>query len=196
MLWAKISLTPLEYVFWFCALTGTIVFLVRVGLMLMGISDMDGGDGLDGAHASGHVHPASHSDLLFEIISVNSVTAFFMMFGWTGLTCYAQFSLGAVFSIAAALMAGVLCMLITAYLFRWASRLASAGGAFDIQKTIGCQAQVYQRIPADGRGKITIDMPDSLTHEVDAIAEDGKDIDSFKTVKVIRVVDQHTVAVR
>lgn len=196
MLWTKISLTPLEYVFWFCALAGTVVFLARVGLMLMGIADMDGGDGLDSAQAMGHAHLASHSDSLFEILSVNSVTAFFMMFGWTGLACYAQFSLGAVLSIMGALTAGVLCMLMTAYLFRWARKLASAGGAFDIHKTIGCQAQVYQRIPADGRGKITIDMPDSMTHEVDAIAEDGKEIDSFKTVQVIRVVDQHTVAVR
>jgi hypothetical protein len=195
MLWATLSLTPLEAVFWFCALAGTAVFVLRVVLMVVGVSEMDGTDSFDSTHV-GHAHHGSHSDALFEIISINSVTAFFMMFGWIGLTCYAQFSLGATPSIMIALLVGILCMYITTYLFRWARKFTSPGGTFNIKNTVGQNAKVYQRIPADGRGRITIDMPDSMTHEIDAIAEDGKEIDSFKSVKVVRVVDQSTVSVR
>jgi membrane protein implicated in regulation of membrane protease activity len=86
-------------------------------------------------------------------------------------------------------------MLITAYLFKLARKLVSKGSVFSVDQVVGKRGTVYQRISADGRGKINVELNDS-TREIEAIAEDKQDIDSFQTVEVVRVVDQRTVAVK
>lgn len=184
----------LTKVFWSCALGGTVFFTVRLILMLVGgdmDSDMGGADGdfdLD--------HGGTHSDAAFELISVNTLTAFVMMFGWTGLTAYRQFSLSAAVATVIAVGAGILTMWITATLFRMAGKLVSKGAVFKIGDTVGLNASVYQRIPADGRGKVNVSMPGGILKELEAMSEDRVDIESFKTVKVVKVVDDRTISVR
>ena len=180
--------SPLEIVFWLCALVSTVFFVFRVILMLIT-------GGMDVDIDSGHADIGHHADSSFEKISLNTVTAFLMMFGWMGLACYKQFHLSATISILVALVAGFSCMMITAYFFRQAKKLASAGGEFSLEKTVGQKGRVYQRIPAEGHGKITIAVGD-MTHEVDAVSGDHKDIESFETVEVLRVLDQKTVSVK
>ena len=198
------SASPLENIFLFCAICGAVFFIIRFVMMLMGAGtegadaidggmdmDMDGGDVGDI-----DVDDASHSDTLFGILSINTVTAFVMMFGWAGLTCYKQFSLGAAASIIVAFLVGVLCMLITAYLFKLSGKLVSKGGTFNINTAVGKKASVYQQIPADGKGRINLNIPGSNTRELNAVSADHKDIESFKTVKIVKVIDNNTVSVK
>ena len=191
--------TPLEWFFWFCALAGTVFFVLRVILMLVGgamESGMDADVGADTHIEMSHsAHDGTVSDTHFEFISVNSITAFFMMFGWVGLTCYKQFLLNGGLSVVIGFLAGVGCMLITAYLFRLARKLVSKGSMFSVDQAVGQRGTVYQQIPADGRGKINVVLNDT-TREIEAVAEDQKEINSFQTIEVVRVVDQRTVAVR
>ena len=89
----------LTKVFWSCALGGTVFFTVRLILMLVG-GDMDGSmDGIDG-----DMDGDTHSDAAFELISVNTLTAFIMMFGWAGLTAYKQFGLSVMVSTVIAIV--------------------------------------------------------------------------------------------
>ncbi len=178
-------------VFWSCALGGTVFFTVRLILMLVG-GDMDGDmDGMDG-----DLDGDTHSDAAFEWISINTLTAFIMMFGWAGLTAYAQFGMTAIMSFGVALAAGMLSMWITAMLFRMARKLVSKGAVFKIADTVGLNASVYQRIPADGKGKVNVSMPGGILKELEAMSEDQVDIESFKTVKVVKVIDDRTISVR
>lgn len=180
--------SPLETVFWICALASTLFFIVRVILLVIA-------GGMDLDVSAGHHGDISHPDSSFEMISLNTVTAFLMMFGWIGLACLKQFHMAAAASILIAILAGFLCMFTTAYFFKQAKRLASGGSSFSPAKTVGKKATVYQRIPAQGRGKITVSVGD-MTHEVDAVSATQEDIESFQTVEVIRVIDQMTVAVK
>ncbi|HPB68467.1 MAG TPA: hypothetical protein PLT76_03850 [Candidatus Omnitrophota bacterium] len=193
------QVTSLEALFWFCALTGTVFFILRVLLMVIGgglDSGVDADLGTHGPVDMGHAgHDGTVSDTHFEFISVNSITAFFMMFGWIGLTCYKQFLLNGGLSVVIGLLGGVGCMLITAYLFKLARKLVSKGDLFSLDQVVGKRGAVYQRIPAAGRGKINVVLND-ITREIEAIAEDKQAIDSFQTVEVVRVVDQITVAVK
>jgi len=183
------NVSPLEMVFWWCALVGTIFFVVRlIILVLTGGMDMD----MDLHPGSGDV---GHPDSSFEVISLNTITAFVMMFGWIGLACLKQFNMEATAAVAGATGAGLLCMLTTAYFFKQAKKMASGGSAFCLDKTVGKKATVYQRIPEHGRGKITLSVGD-MTHEIEAVSAEQKDIASFVTVEVVRVVDQRTVAVK
>lgn len=193
------QVTSLEALFWFCALAGTVFFILRVVLMVIGGTLDTGGDvdlGPDAHMDMGHPgHAGTVSDTHFEFISINSITAFIMMFGWIGLTCHKQFLLNGGLSVIIGFLAGVGCMLITAYLFKLARKLVSKGSVFSVDQVVGKRGTVYQRISADGRGKINVELNDS-TREIEAIAEDKQDIDSFQTVEVVRVVDQRTVAVK
>ncbi|MFC2140525.1 hypothetical protein ACFLQ1_02255, partial [Candidatus Auribacterota bacterium] len=136
------------------------------------------------------------SDVAFELISINSLTAFFMMFGWIGLSCYKQFSLNSALSILIATAAGICCMLITAFLFRVAKKLVSQGVKFNIADTVGKVASVYLKIPTQGKGKIQISINDGMTRELAAISKDHEEIDSFQSVEIVEVIDANTVAVK
>ena len=92
-------------------------------------------------------------------------------------------------------IAGVLTMYLTAWIFRGARLLVSPGAQFRIENAVGLKASVYQRIPAEGKGRVQLAI-DGHTHEIDAIAETPAEIPSFKTVEVVRVVDAETVAVK
>ena len=145
-----------------------------------------------GAH--GDVH--ADSDVAFELISINSLTAFFMMFGWIGLSCYKQFALNSALSIILATVTGIGCMLVTAFLFRAAKKLVSQGVKFNIYDTVGKVASVYLNIPLEGKGRIQISLDGGMTRELDAISKDHEEIGSFQNVEIVEIIDKNTVAVK
>ncbi|MGE0268237.1 MAG: hypothetical protein AB7S78_07265 [Candidatus Omnitrophota bacterium] len=184
------SAEPLGKVFWCCAIGGTAFFIIRLVMMLIG-HDFDAPiDGMD--H---DIHLDTHSDAAFQMFSINSVTAFLMMFGWGGLTAFVQFKLGPSLSIIIAFIVGVAAMFTIATLFKLAMGLVSKGEVFKIEETVGLNASVYQRIPADGVGKVNVSLPGGILRELDAVSEGKVEIESFKTVKVIKVVDNKTISV-
>lgn len=188
---------PLEKVFYCCAIVGTLFFIIRFVMMFIGAGGEDGMDGdFDGGDIDGDGALDADSDAAFGILSINTITAFFMMFGWSGLTAYVQFQLGVVASLVIAFLVGFLCMLFTAYLFKSARKLVSKGATFNIESTVGKKASVYQKVPVNGKGRINYSMPGSNTRELDAIAADKRAIDSFKTVVIVEVIDNNTVSVR
>ncbi|VAX35750.1 hypothetical protein MNBD_UNCLBAC01-208 [hydrothermal vent metagenome] len=174
-------------VFWLCAMAGTLFFALRILMMLIG---GDFGDDID---SDGY---SEASDAAFEVFSINSITAFVMMFGWAGLTCHLQYALGQLQSVLIAFLVGVLAMLITAYLFQLASKLVDKGAVFKIQDTVGMNAEVYQKILANGRGKINVTPAGGQLRELDAMSADKEEIASFQTVKIVEVIDNNTVSVR
>lgn len=179
----------LERTFWIFALVSTILFFIRIGLMLIG----SGGEDLEGLDVDVDI---GDTDVAFEIFSINSLTAFFMMFGWVGLACYKQYSLSAPKSVLFALLAGVISMYITAYIFKLSKKLVSKGSSFSINDTVGKTAKVYQKINAQGRGKVQISVGGGMLREFDAVSEDKKDIESFTMVTIVKVIDNNTVSVR
>lgn len=191
-----------EKVFWISAVFGTVFFLLRVLMMVIGgfgaESDHDVSHD-SGQHVEADGHDHSHelegTDTAFKLVSINTMTGFFMMFGWGGLAAYRDFELSALQSIAAALVAGLITMYLTASLFRVALKLTSAGSSFQVNEIVGKVATVYLQIPAQGRGKIQISH-DGISRTVEAVSEDGVEIPSFKDVDVVKVVDARTVSVR
>jgi len=188
----------LELTFLVFAIVGTLFFLFRLVAMILGGFGTDGGDVDLGA---GHSPDMSHSAQLegaessFKLVSVNSITGFFMMFGWAGLTAYRQFHAGPAGSAAVGLIAGLLTMVATGALFKAMMKLQSRGDDFVIQKAIGAVGTVYEKIPAKGRGQVKV-ICGGVSRIVDAISRDSKDIDSFTDVRVVEVSDPRTVVVK
>jgi len=171
-----------DSVYWFCALSGSGLFLIQSIFSLFGggaVDDQDDGGEMDGK---------------FKFLSKQAITGFLMMFGWVGLTCRKEFALGALATILIALACGIAAMLISALLFQGAKKLRSSGTVFRIEDAVGREATIYQRIPKNGVGKVTVSVH-NFTHEIDAISHSSEDLPSFTSVHIIKKADEKTVLV-
>jgi hypothetical protein len=192
-----------ELIYWIFALAGTFFFLFRMAAMVVGgfggdsdaLDHVADGDGVGEGPGAPHSQTLDATDMAFKLVSLQSLTGFFMTFGWAGLSCEKQFGLGTTPSFFISLIAGVVAMFITASLFKLMGRLNSSGDVFSVHKTVGLAGSVYTRIPSEGRGQVRLVLNNS-TRFVTAISEDRVDLDSFVPVTVVRVVDESTIAVK
>jgi len=164
--------------FWICALAGTGMFIVQ---FFLNIFSFNGDDSMEDAGA-------------FNWLSKHAITVFLMMFGWTGLTSLRQFELPSKFAIPISLATGLISIVITGLIFKTARKLHSTGTVFRIEDAIGKEAMIYQRIPKDGVGKISVSLH-HLTHEIDAVSFHQEEIPSFTPVQIIKKADEKTVVV-
>lgn len=187
-----------EIIFLLSAVLGTLFFVVKIllavfagigeGLDLLGESggDLAGGTGADSAH---------DTEVAFKTLSLTAVCAFFMLFGWAGLSAHVQFQLGTILSVLCATLAGMAAMFATAWILSSLQKLTSAGADFNLQDAVGKQAEVYERIPAHGKGKVQVSIGGML-RELEAISREEKTIDSFTTVEIIGIDGTSGVVVR
>ncbi|MDR3550846.1 MAG: hypothetical protein P4L31_05490 [Candidatus Babeliales bacterium] len=178
-------------IFWTSAIVGTTLFGLRVLAALLG-----GALDVDDAHVDSVEIDDIHDHIVpsFKLLTLHSISGFFMMFGWAGLACVHQLGFSYAMSYVIACAVGLAVMIITALLFKGALLFQDPGSVFAIQKTVGLIGTVYQRIPAHGQGKIQIVL-NGTTREILAQSHDNKTIDSFSIVKVLRVVDYDVVEV-
>lgn len=171
-----------DSLFWFCALSGSGMFVIQFLLSLFGVADHEVLD-------SPEVDTAN-----IKWLSKQAVTGFLMMFGWTALTCQNQFSLPRSATLAIALAAGIVTILVSGLLFRMTGKLHSPGTIFTLEDAIGKEAVVYQHIPRGGIGKISISLH-HMTHEIEAMSLHDEDIPSFSSVRVIKKSGDNTLIV-
>jgi hypothetical protein len=208
------NLTLVEKVFFFCAVVGGGVFLIRFILLLFGgfgdvdmetdagvdmdmdadIGDMDidaGDAGLDAGAVEGLDADGAAS---FHLLSIQGVTGFFMMFGLVGLTMARQSGFGDVISIAGATCAGFATMLIIAKVYS-VMRLLQSSGTLNLRNAIGKEGMVYLTIPAEGTGKIRVVIQDGLK-VFNAVSADKKEIKTDERIKVVKVVSGNVFVVK
>lgn len=173
-----------DSIFWFCALSGTGLFVIQFILNLFGGDTHDNIDDVDGGIDSGK----------FKWLSKQALTGFLMMFGWVGLTCRKEFNYSPMATFITAIAGGTLSIFVTGYIFRLANKLRSSGTVFRVEDAIGKEATVYQRIPKDGVGKISLSLH-NLTYEIDAISHHLVELPSFTQVQILEKADEKTVVV-
>jgi len=178
-----ISLSALEKFYLFAAIAGGVVFIIRFGLALIGMdhdADFDVATGVDGDIDLDH----GDSDASFQVLSVQSISAFVLMFGMVGLT-FTQIFPGVMefMSILPAAVAGVITVWIIVKLMSLLYGLQSSG-TMDVKNAIGAEGTVYLNIPEGGCGKVQVSFQNRLV-EFDAVSQDGSEL---KTGTHIRVV--------
>ena len=178
------------------AIIGTAVFTLRLILMLTGVvGDFDMDDATDfdtefdtDAHAdSGHA---------FAILSINTVAAFLMGFGWAGLAAMKGSSWGdSTFLVALTALACGAAMVWLLTLLLKAMFDLQASGNISIKQTVGAEGSVYIEIPAShaGKGKIQL-VIDKRQRFYDAITE-GEGIGRNARVRVNKVNNDNTLTV-
>lgn len=173
-----------DTLFWFSALSGSVLFVIQFILSLFG------GDAYDSVQDGGGEMDASQ----VKWLSKQALTGFLMMFGWVGLTCKKEFDFSVMATFMTALLGGTVAIFITGFIFGSAKKLRSTGTVFNLEDAIGKEATIYQRIPKEGVGKITLSL-NNLTYEIDAISNVSEELPSFTQVQIITKTDDKTVVV-
>jgi hypothetical protein len=170
--------------YWFCALAGSGMFIIQFLLTLFGIG-----------HEQDMVDDHGHFDVQnFKWLTKQTFTGFLMFFGWVGLTCKREFEMSNSASAGLAVIGGFIAVVVTAFIFKMAKKLRSQGAVFRIEDAIGKEAVVYQRIPKNGLGKISISLHHH-THEIDAMAMTHEEISSFTQVQIVKKMDDKILIV-
>ena len=182
------SLSPVQKVFLFCALVGGIIFVLRMVLMVVGLSDHDVHDGgLD--HVDGH----GDSDVSFKLFSLHGLTCFFMMFGLVGLGLSRQFWVPDIIAAAIGTVAGLFTFWVIAKLFSSMTKLQS-DGTLKLSNAIGQQGKVYLTIPADGTGQVQVAFQGRLMI-YDAISANKEEIKTGDQIVVIDIAGGNILVV-
>lgn len=180
--------------FWFCALLGTGMFFIQFFINIFGRADHEGLDADDLTDVdTGDSHDPADARK-FKWLSMQAITGFLMMFGWTGITAQLEFGLTIIPTLGISLAAGVFSAFMIRAIFKLAKKLQSPGTAYRIEDAIGKEGYVYQAIPKNGVGKVSLSMQ-NFTHEIHAVSHDSEELASFTRVKIIEIKDKHTVVV-
>ncbi|MFN8392525.1 MAG: hypothetical protein U0136_19685 [Bdellovibrionota bacterium] len=170
------------------AIFGTTLFLGRSALVFFGFGDHHG----DVYHDS---DTPSGTETSFRLLSLQTFTAFMMTFGWAGLAALEEFESTPAAAFLIAFGVGSACLLLTACLAKSIRSMATTGEIYSLNDLIGKRTSVYQRIPADGIGRIQASVG-GVFQEVKAVSAEHTEIDSFKLVEVVQVLDGETVSVK
>ncbi len=187
------GLTWIEIIYWASTIIGGTLFILRVIMMFLGGGVSD--DALDTALDTGGDVSAGESadaDLSFQLISIQGLTSFFMMFGLVGLALL-KAGLPVLITVLGGILAGLATVAITGLVFSQMKRLQT-DGTIRIQNTIGSEGNVYLTIPKNGTGQVQIIAQGSLKI-FDAVSNNKSVIATGEKVHVVGVTGGNTLIV-
>lgn len=203
------SLSGIEIIYWAATVIGGTLFILRTVMMLAGAGgDHDGDFHMDAsdvhigdmgdAHLDADTGGVDHSDELgesdfsFKLLSMQGVTAFFMMFGLVGLALL-KADLVVPLTVLGGVLAGLFAVLLISILFAQMKRLQSEG-TIQLKNAIGESGSVYLNIPAGGSGQAQVAVQGAMKI-YDAVAADQEVIKTGEKIRVVGIVDHKTLIV-
>lgn len=187
------GLTLIEVIYWASTIIGGTLFLLRLGMMLIGGGMSD--DGLDSALDAGGADVAGDhvdADASFKLLSLQGLTSFFMMFGLVGLALL-RANLHVLITIIGGVFAGLAMVAVTGVIFTQMKRLQT-DGTVKIENTVGAEGTVYLTIPKNGTGQVQIIAQGSLKI-FDAVSANKNQIPTGEKVRVTGVSSGNTLIV-
>ena len=165
-------------IYYYIALFSTILFVLKLVLFAT-----VGGDTEVAADFNSEVD----TDCSFNFISIQSVIAFFMGFGWMGYSALKQFELSQLISFGVAFVVGIVFMFLTAYLMFLVKKLEKKVKK-DKSTAIDQVGKAYTSFSPRSMGQIEIEINGQLS-VVNAMNDTDEQINSFDVIKVTKVVD-------
>ena len=176
---SQTTLTVMPQIFYNIAIFATIVFVIKLAIF-----SFFGGD--TEVHAD--FNSEFDTDTSFDFISVQSLLAFLMGFGWMGYAGLAQLGWSNLVSILSAIGVGLFFMLGSAYLMFLVKKLEK-NVKKDKTTAIGKIGKAYTNFAPNGNGQIEININEQLT-VVDAINTTDEEIKAFDNVRVVKVENE------
>ena len=168
-----------ENIFLTIAISSTIFFVLRMIIFMI-----IGGD----AEISADFDSIAEVDTSFTFLSVQSVSAFCMGFGWCGLAALKQFELSQPIIYTIAVLIGFICMFLSAYLMFSIKKL-NKKVVIDINELVDTEGKAYTDFEPNCNGKIEIILNKKLTI-LEAINSTDTKIESFSKIKVLKIDDK------
>lgn len=190
----------IETIYWGSTIIGGTLFLLRTIMLLSGgvfnpagmdMIDIDGDgipDDIDPSMDGDHVE----ADTSFKLLSMQGITAFFMMFGLVGLTLL-RANLHVLITLFGGTIAGLFTVWVLGIIFSQMRRLQS-DGTISIDNTIGQKGTVYLTIPATSSGQVQVAVQGSLKI-FDAISKGKNKLATGTPIQVVDVADGKTLIV-
>jgi membrane protein implicated in regulation of membrane protease activity len=187
------ELTWIEIIYWASTIIGGTLFILRLIMMFIGgdISD----DGMDAAlDAGGFESSGDHADanMSFQLLSVQGLTSFFMMFGLVGLALL-KANQPVLLTVIGGMLAGFATVAISGVIFTQMKRLQTEG-TINIQNTIGSEGSVYLTIPKNGTGQVQVIAQGSLKI-FDAVSNQKTSIATGEKIRVTGVAGGNILVV-
>lgn len=172
----------LELFFIICAVIGGGLFIVRFLIQFVGGSDTASDTDLEVGHADvNHVD----ADVSFKLLTIQGLTAFFMMFGLVGFAMLRESRASGGVALASALAAGTGAVWLIGKIISSVKKLQSSG-TLDNSGAVGEQGTVYLTIRAQGAGKVQVTMH-GRPRDFEAVAKDGAEIKTGERIRVLEV---------
>ena len=173
---SQFSSETIWMIYYYLAIFATILFVIK--LIIFSIF---GGDSEVSADFTSEVE----TDISFNFISIQSVLAFLMGFGWMGYAALKQFDLSQLFSFLSAFGIGFIFMFFTAYLMFMIKKLEKniKKDKITALEKIG---KAYSSIEPLSEGQIEIEINGQLTI-TKATNNTNEKINAFEPIKVIKV---------
>lgn len=178
-----VNLSGLETVFLACALAGSLLFAIRLVLQFLG-----GGGEVHTEISTDHTDTDySDSDVSFKLLTIQGLTAFFMMFGMVGFALLRGSKTNEGLAVAAALAAGLATVWLIGKIFDLIKGLQSSG-TIENKNAVGEKGTVYLTIPAGGTGKVQVIVKGRM-RVFDAVSDSLEAIKTGSRIKVLDVND-------
>jgi hypothetical protein len=179
---------------WFTvpAFIGTGVFVIRIALLMVAGhgGDLHAGDlHLD----SGDVHHGDPGEA-FKALSIQSIAAFLMGFGWAALGAYRGTGIHWAGSIVMGVVGGLAMVWLLGLLLKAMYDLQSNGN-IDINAAIGHEADVYVTVPPKGEGRGQVRITLQQRQRIINAVTDGQALPTSTRVRITRVNDDNTLTV-
>jgi hypothetical protein len=178
------------------AIVGTGFFTLRMLLLMAGSGHHLGVDFHSDVHA-GDLHgdaDASDSTHSFQILSIQTIAAFVMGFGWAGLAGLKGTHWDPVMVNLVAIGCGAGMVWLLGLLLRGMTEMQTSG-TIQIASAVGREGDVYVTVPGDGarRGQVRVTV-ESRQRIYDAISK-GEDLPTGSRVRVLHANDDNTLTV-
>ncbi len=194
---------PLQIIYFVSAVFGCTMMILQLLLLTLGLGgdDVDfdsdsgvGGDAGAGEDAGTNATAHDSSADIFKVLSIRTVIAALAFFGLGGLIGLSATGSKAI-SVIFALGFGIIAMYVVYYLYLSIARLKS-DGSISARTLVGCQGDVYVKIPAHGEGvgKVLVTQQER-TMEYEAITT-GVELKSGTPIIVVRILSPTTVEVK
>ncbi len=180
------------------ALVGTGVFVLKMGMMALGGfgADVDADADVDvdvDADVDADSDGSDSTDA-FKLLSIQSIAAFLMGFGWGGVSGIIGLDWGLPLSLLLGVGFGVALVWLLGLLMKAVYGLQSSGN-IRIGDAIGLQGTVYAQIPAKGQGKGKVRLVIENRARMYNAASAGEAISTNTAVRVTHVNDDNTLTV-
>ena len=187
-------------VFYAIAFVSTALLAVQLALNLFGLAghdmatDVSAGPGFDTEVAMDHPELSTHSSGL-GLISMRTVVAFFVGFGWAGVV-FLTANRSVWLATLSAFIVGVVFMFVVFFLMRSVLRLSESGN-IDFRNSVGQTGTVYTTVrgPGKGPGQVQVVVQGRL-REMAAVSQDGTELSPGTPIRVTKMISGSIVEVQ